>query len=247
MRAPIQALVLSAMFAAGTAPAQIPEKFTNLKVLPPDIPRRELINVMRSIAGNLGVRCNYCHPGGNPQTLEGVDFPSDSLGTKRVARRMLEMVKTVNETVIAEVQPDSATRITLTCFTCHRGVSRPEPLERLIARTVQERGLDSAVAEYRRLRETYYGRAAYDFGERSLVQAAEITGSAPNSVPAALGLLRLNLEFFPRSAETYATMGLVHLSLADTSAAITAFRTAQEIAPEHPFPRQQLQRLGVGR
>jgi tetratricopeptide (TPR) repeat protein len=237
--------MLAAMLLAGAAHAQIPEKFTNLKILPADIPRRELINTMRNIAGNLGVRCNYCHPGGNPQTLEGVDFPSDSLNTKRVARRMLEMVRSVNQTTLAEVQPDTARRIELTCFTCHRGVARPEPLERLVARSAGERGLDSAVAEYRRLRETYYGRASYDFGERTLVRSAELLGTS-RSVEA-LGLLTLNLEYFPNSAETYATMGLLHVSRADTSAAITAFRRAQELAPDHPLPRQQLQRLGAGR
>jgi tetratricopeptide (TPR) repeat protein len=157
---------------------------------------------------------------------------------------MLEMVKTVNQTAIAEVQPDSAKRIELTCFTCHRGVARPEPLERLLARTATERGLDSAVAEYRRLRETYFGRASYDFGERTLVTAAETAANRDRHAEA-LGLLRLNLEFHPKSAETFATMGLVHVAMGDTSAAIVAFRAAQEIAPEHPFPRQQLQRLGV--
>jgi hypothetical protein len=41
---------------ASPALAQIPTKFTNLEVLPKDIPRAELIATMRGFAGALGVR-----------------------------------------------------------------------------------------------------------------------------------------------------------------------------------------------
>ena len=45
----------------GTAPgaAQIPDEFTNLKLLPKDIEKRQLIGTMRDWAGGLGVRCNH--------------------------------------------------------------------------------------------------------------------------------------------------------------------------------------------
>ena len=45
----------------GAVAAQIPDKFENLKVLPKDIPQRELIDVMRGFAGALGFRCHNCH------------------------------------------------------------------------------------------------------------------------------------------------------------------------------------------
>src|SRR5262249_38141287 len=48
--------------------AQIPATFKNLKVLPKDISRPALVGQMRQVAGALGVRCGFCHAGGNPQT-----------------------------------------------------------------------------------------------------------------------------------------------------------------------------------
>ena len=51
---------------AGPATAQIPDEFTNLKVLPEDIGKRDLVNIMRGFAGAIGKRCNYCHVGENP-------------------------------------------------------------------------------------------------------------------------------------------------------------------------------------
>ncbi len=88
-------VVLSALIilggAGGVAVAQIPDVFTNLKVLPKDIGKRELINVMRGFAGAVGGRCNYCHVGENADTLEGFDWASDDVETKPVARAMMKM------------------------------------------------------------------------------------------------------------------------------------------------------------
>ena len=56
-------------FGGGAVSAQIPDEFTNLKLLPKDISKRELIGIMREFASGLGKRCNYCHPGGNPTPI----------------------------------------------------------------------------------------------------------------------------------------------------------------------------------
>jgi hypothetical protein len=64
---PIRALLLAALpaaaLAAGAAPlsAQVPERFENLKVLPRDISRDSLTQIMRNFSFSLGVRCQYCH------------------------------------------------------------------------------------------------------------------------------------------------------------------------------------------
>src|SRR6187402_2128823 len=41
------------VLAATSASAQIPDKFTNLKVLPKDTPKPELVKIMRGFAGDL--------------------------------------------------------------------------------------------------------------------------------------------------------------------------------------------------
>jgi hypothetical protein len=180
--------------------------------------------------------------GGDSLTLQGVDFASDSLERKRTARRMLEMVATINRDYISQVAPDSATRIPVTCGTCHRRVSRPEPIESVVRRIVTKEGLPQAGAEYRRLREIYYGSASYDFSDLPLRALANelATGGAK---PQALGVLRLNLEHHPGSSPTYALLGRIVMSTGDTAQGIGFLERALELAPGDRFLQAELERV----
>ena len=86
-------------------------------------------------------------------------------------------------------------------------------------------GADSATRLYRALRDRYYGRDAYDFGESSLNIAAFRLGRA-NKIDDALALLRLNEELFPGSSGMYVFRGNILLMKSDTTAAAAAFREA---------------------
>jgi len=226
--------------------AQIPDTYTNLQVLPEDITRNRLVGTMRGFALGLGVRCSYCHGEGQgaPGAFEGVDFASDSLETKRKAREMLRMVQAINRDFIPKAVTSGAA-LQVQCVTCHRGVSRPEPLEGVIARAVRTHGVPAAIEEYRALREEYYGSGSYDFGEQTLISAAGAVNS-PGTRQQALDLLQLNLELHPRSANTHATIGQIHGAMGDTAAALTAFRRALEFRPGDRFLTEQIQRLGGG-
>ena len=81
-------LLLAAVLAAPVdAAAQWPpERFSNLQVLPQDISLGELVATMRGFASALGVRCNHCHVGTDPDDLSTFQFPSDEKYTKRKAR-----------------------------------------------------------------------------------------------------------------------------------------------------------------
>ena len=59
--------------------------------------------------------CNYCH---NPENLA-----DDSLYTKRVARRMLQMVMHINTSYASHVGG-----VGVTCYTCHRGNPVPSQI-----------------------------------------------------------------------------------------------------------------------
>ncbi len=98
----------------------------NLKVLPKDISREDLIKIMRGYAGALGVECNFCHAV-NPQTHK-LDFPSDAKDDKNIARTMIAMTHTINEQYMSQVHdPDAMPEDKhVTCGTCHRGHSMPE-------------------------------------------------------------------------------------------------------------------------
>ncbi len=179
------------------APAQIPEKFENLQFFPKEIERRALIDRMRDFAGSLGVRCEFCHVGEGGPELKNMDFASDGKEAKRTARRMLVMTAAIQEDYLANLGRDRPLQVG--CFTCHRGVSRPEAIEDIVEEVLESSGIEAAVARYRELRKEHYGSAAYDFSEGPLNWLGENLLRA-GKAKAAVTVLELNGEFHPDSA-----------------------------------------------
>jgi len=60
----------------------------------------------------------------------------------------------------------------------------------------------------------------------------------------ALGLLRLNMEFFPQSSQTQTGIGEAYRMRGDTAAAIAAYRQALVLNPNDGGARQRLRQLG---
>lgn len=100
---------------------------TNLQVLPKDISDKQLMQVMHGFKSALGVECSFCHAG-NPATHH-LDFASDAKPQKNIARTMMRMTHEINAKYLSTVNdPDaSAAQKMVTCGTCHRGHSMPEP------------------------------------------------------------------------------------------------------------------------
>jgi hypothetical protein len=243
---PFQAAALvascaAAPLAAQGRPPQGPDTLVNTQVIPHNTPVPLVVAMMRGFTGALGVRCEYCHverEGGAP------NFPLDDKRTKRTARLMMRMVQLVNDSTLARIPERPQPAVAVTCATCHRGLARPKPLADIVTEAVTGAGLDSAVRAYRALRDQYYGRAAYDFGEGSLNAAAQaLLGlRRPDD---ALGVLRLNAEFFPASAGVSGQMGEAYLAKADTANAIAMYRQALQRDPNDRLARQRLRALGV--
>ena len=241
---PALALAAALTLSPRASTAQIPDKFTNLKVLPTDISRAQLTGVMRSFTEALGVRCSTCHVGEEGQPLGTYDFASDDKTPKLKAREMLRMVKAINDEYLANL-PDRHADLTVTCITCHGGVRHPEPIDHLVEETIASDGLDTAVARYRRLRDRYYGGRAYDFTDQPLVAVArKLNGDG--KADDAMKILELNLELLPNSAMTYAAMGQLHEAAGDKDKAIEAYTKALEIAPNNRMARQRLRDLKGG-
>jgi hypothetical protein len=219
-----------------------PDSLVNTRVFPPDTPVPQVLNAMRGFAGALGVRCVFCHEGEEGQPLSAFDFPSDKKETKLIARQMMRMVEEIDRRV--DTLPGRAAGDpTVSCVTCHRGVSVPEPLPQLLADVAQSAGADSAVRAYKALRQRYYGHDAYDFGENSL-PAAALRLAQGSKFPEAMALLSLNEENFPNSAPTAVARGSVLLMQGDTGGAVTAFREALKRDSTSFEARGQLRRLG---
>ena len=102
---------------------------SNLRVLPKDTTLATLIPLMKSFTQALGVRCQFCHSysGSDPNALETFDFPADTVPAKVTARKMLAMVKAINEDLlkgVGEAAPAGQPKVT--CYTCHRGDRTPK-------------------------------------------------------------------------------------------------------------------------
>jgi hypothetical protein len=201
-----------------------PEKLVNVQVIPDNTPVINVIGQMRNFAGDLGVRCQFCHVGQEGLPLEKFDFASDEKRPKLVARQMMRMVQEINRRVDT-LPGHEANSVRVTCATCHRGVSRPVPLSAVLVEIGTTSTADSAVRAYKALRNQYYGRAAYDFGESSLNIAAFRLGRA-NKFDASFALLKVNEEYFPGSSGLSVFRGNVFLMKGDTASAEASYRDA---------------------
>lgn len=240
------AMVLLALSVAGPLGAQAgkfpPDSLVNAKVLPLRTPIVQVIGTMRNFSGNLGVRCQYCHVGNEGQPLDQFDFISDAKRPKVVAREMMRMVADINRR-LDSLPRGTGTKLQVTCNTCHRGVSRPIPLATLIADDAEASGLDSAVRAYKDLRQRFYGRSAYDFGEGSLNGAALRLGNG-RKFTEAFALLTLNEQNFPNSTTISLIRGNVQLIKGDTVAAEAAFRESLRRDPQNAEARDRLRVIG---
>lgn len=224
------AAALPLLLVATPAAAQIPDTFTNLQVLPSDIPRSELVGLMRSFSFALGARCSKCHAVTDALGDPSDDFTSDVKPAKNQARAMLRMVNDINEEFLAALPARREPHVTVTCMTCHRGVSRPEALEDLLLRVTTQDGIDAALQRYAALRDRYYGRATYDFGPRPLFTLGEKLVAAGRPAEATQVFRRI-LDDVPESTEAWLNIGAAEAAAGNREAAIAAYRRVIEIDP----------------
>jgi tetratricopeptide (TPR) repeat protein len=183
--------------AAGSAGAQS-HSFTNLKVLPKDIPPAELRALMNSFTRALGVRCIYCHVGEEGKPFQAEDFAKDEKVTKRKAREMIQMVHDINENYLAKIESRASPPIRVECATCHRGATQPRTLQEVLRAAYDTLGVDSTMARYQALRSRFYGRAVFDFGEVPLSDVANHAQESGHPQDATR-LLALNVGMNPQS------------------------------------------------
>ena len=217
-----------------------PQPPKNLQVLPKDMPRGQVVQMMQGITQALGVRCEYCHidegRGGRQ------DFAADEKAPKKTARVMMRMMTDVNAKLKTELTKASVVQVQ--CVTCHRGVSIPRQLADILTETAADKGVPAAVDQYRDLRKRYYGASAYDFGENGLITLAlQLRQAKPDD---ALQWLKINAEFNPKSVRTYLITAQIQDQKGDKDAAIKSAQHALEADPENGQAKQLLQRLKGG-
>lgn len=228
-------LLFALMTAAICVSAQVPDKFTNLQVLPKDIPKPELMNLMRSFSFSLGARCVSCHVGKDNGSLDGMDFAADDKDTKKTARDMLRMVAKIN----ADYIPKSAR---VECVTCHRGISKPRTLQAALSEELEKKDLAAAIALYRDLRKQYYGGAQYDFSETSLNLLAESLGRQ-HKVKEAAAFMELNAENTALTRWGKNLLAMAHRANGETAKATADFQKIVDENPNDAWAKQQLTEL----
>lgn len=243
--------VLALSVGAGAAPlalaqggGQPPRPPENLKFFPKDTPRDTLLTYMRGFTYALGVNCAFCHveepatqPGGRPQLRYALDDKPE----KQIARFMLAMVDTLNRVTLSKV-PQRHEAVRIACVTCHRGSPLPGTIETVLMDAVDQFGVDSAIARYRKLHETpTNGR--YDFGEFPLSNVARVL-SDRGKTDAAIAVLTMSQEFNPTSAEIDLQMGGIYEKWGDKDKAIARYQAALAKRPNDQRIRGALTRLG---
>jgi hypothetical protein len=209
-----------------------PDEFKNLTIVQTDIAPDTLQAMMNSMAAGLGVRCDFCHVREGRRT----DFASDENKHKQIARDMMRMTQKINDEFLT--RPGG---LKVECFTCHRGMKEPYRLSQVLSKTLAKEGLDAMMAKYGELREEYYGRAAYDFGEQTLILMA-----TDLDLDAGLRVLRMNLEYYPESADTHVQLGNLLLQSGEREAGIAALQKAVKLDPRNRWARGQLRRAREG-
>jgi tetratricopeptide (TPR) repeat protein len=196
-------------------------------------PNPSVVAAMPAIAQALGVSCNYCH-----LSRRGMHVPEPK---KDIARAMMAMTRDINFKIQA-VAGDSGEGLTeVQCVTCHRGVTVPGQLSDILIVTAADKGVDAAIAQYRDLRGRYYGRQSYDFGDDTLLTLAQRLSY--RDADEAIAVLKVNLEFNPKSVRSYSQMANAFSRKLDDKEAIASLEKALEIEPDNAMVRGQLVQL----
>lgn len=91
--------------------------FKNIRVMK-QVPAGRLVRIMdRGFARSLGVTCDHCHIAGH--------WADDDKKTKQIARDMMAMVHTINDSLLTAIPNLKSEKPVVNCTTCHRGQVKP--------------------------------------------------------------------------------------------------------------------------
>jgi mono/diheme cytochrome c family protein len=188
---------------------------------------------------------------GRGQNGPQMDFAADDKRQKLTARVMLTLVSEINAKIATlatspGLRKPGAELVRVQCATCHRGVPNPQLLPDLLSQTMTGKGEAAAVALYRDLRQQYLGTEAYDFRESVLLELGR-QSLATQKPDDALAWLLLNVEFYPKSAESYVVLAQVHARKKDQAAAVKDLEKAIAIDPGNIAAKRQLDSLRKSR
>src|SRR6266705_1455997 len=102
-------------------PLMAEDGFKNVQVLK-GIPVNQFMETMGFFSAALGYNCTNCH---GDEVLGNWEKYADDIPVKRTARRMVQVVNTINKELFGG-------REAVTCYTCHRGSPSPKVVPSLL-------------------------------------------------------------------------------------------------------------------
>ncbi|MEO6150196.1 MAG: c-type cytochrome [Mucilaginibacter sp.] len=118
-------VVLTSMVSLKPSPADEP-LFKNLKVLPKNITKDQMHDVMEEWEHALGTKCSFCHV--RDTVTKKMDWANDAKPEKGMARKMYKMTAMLNQKYF-EAKKDSIGMMAdegVNCNSCHQGQEHPE-------------------------------------------------------------------------------------------------------------------------
>lgn len=102
-------------------------RWENLKVLPQNISKDSLMNLMEGYNIALGVKCSHCHAPKKDDPSK-LDFADDSVMAKNIARGMIQMTHDINDNYFKPYYPDPKPHAVtdVSCVMCHQGTAKPK-------------------------------------------------------------------------------------------------------------------------
>ena len=220
--------------------AQFPDKFTNLTVLPKDISRSDLQSTMRRFSFALGARCDHCHVEKPDKTM---DFASDDKEAKKTARLMLQMVAAANRDFIAKITKPDGSTAQVECATCHRGLTQPQSLIRVLTADITDHGITHGLALYDELRGKYLGSGEYDFGERTMNQLTESLLAEGKKQDAVAVMEKHFASNHPDSIWSFHMLAMAHEANGQADKALADYQKVLELHPEDDWAKKQIAAL----
>ena len=231
------------LVACAALPAAAEEtRYKNLKVLPADISRSELSEIMLGNLRGLGLPrlagkgCLHCHVGDLEAPRSEWDYASDAKPMKAKARVMMAMVKAINDDYLGKLESRVDSSLKVTCTTCHAGRTDPRPLADVLWTPYEIGGLDSANPRHQALRKRYFGGDAYDFRVHVLPVIA-MRMADKGAIDDAIALAALNVEVYPDAASAKGSWFALKLERTiGTDGVDAALAQLKAIEPSLPSP-----------
>lgn len=218
-----------------------PQNPKNIQVLSKDIVGERLSPVMVGFVNSLGVRCTYCHKGVEGQPLTTYDFASDENPNKDRAREMLRMLKDINAD-LKKIQPSGDQRVNTWCHTCHHGRPRPMTLSEELADQYRKNGVEAALEHYADLKQKFYGKGSYDFGENSLNAFGYIVLEKGDTA-GAIQVFKLNAFEFPASSNVWDSLGEAFMKAGDLKSAEQYYEKSLARDPNSENAKELLKKI----